>query len=117
MSQAAPITKEFIMSKRIDLKNTIYGDLLVLEFHATENTHAVWKCLCMLCNNLVYVTASNLRSGNTKSCGRKTTTYIQEYEVIEMLNNGMRVCNISRNTGLSRGTIYRIKKEWSKEEI
>jgi hypothetical protein len=56
------------MSKRVDLVSEIFGDILVLEFYQQENSHAKWKCLCMLCNKLIYVTASNLKTGNTKSC-------------------------------------------------
>lgn len=56
------------MSKRVDIKNQIFGDIYVLEFLRNEGTHAKWKCLCMRCNSLMEATYVNLKSGNTKSC-------------------------------------------------
>ena len=92
----------------------IFGDILVLSFDKQSNTHAQWKCLCMLCNRVTYVTATNLKSGHTKSCascGQKKTNYIQEYEIVERLNNGDKISHIAKDYNVNRGVVYRIKDE------
>jgi len=54
--------------KPIDETNNRHGMLTVLE-KAEQYKHGVfWKCLCD-CGNETIVLATNLRSGNTKSCG------------------------------------------------
>lgn len=63
------------MSKRIDITGETFGNILVLEYFETKNTHAIYKCKCKLCNAPMIVSYSNLKSGNTKSCascGQKT---------------------------------------------
>jgi len=107
--------KEEAMSKRIDITNHIFNDIYVLKFERKKNTHAEYKCLCMLCNKIMYATYSNLKSGNTKSCqkcGQKTTNYIQELDINKRLIDGESIAKISRDLELSRGVIYRVKKEW-----
>ena len=103
------------MSKRIDITNHIFNDIYVLNFEGNTNTHAQYKCLCMLCNEIMYATYSNLKSGNTKSCqkcGQKTTNYIQEFDINKRLISGENIARISRDLELSRGVVYRVKKEW-----
>lgn len=52
-----------------DLKDKRFGRLTVLEDHyRKENGKYYWKCVCD-CGNTKYVSANNLKSGNTKSCG------------------------------------------------
>ena len=102
------------MGKRKDLKNKIFGDIFVLEFYKQKNTHAHWKCLCMRCNKLVYVSASNLESGNTKSCtscGQKTTNYVQDINIADRIKNGEKIARIARDMNVSRGVVYRIKRD------
>ena len=63
------------MSKRIDITGETFGNVLVLEYFQTINTHAMYKCKCKLCNSPIIASYSNLKSGNTKSCascGQKT---------------------------------------------
>ena len=63
------------MSKRVDITGKTFGNVLVLEYLLTKNTHAMYKCKCILCNSFIVVSYSNLKSGNTKSCascGQKT---------------------------------------------
>jgi len=57
------------MGKKIDLTGRVFGRLTVLE-EAGRNQRGkiLWKCLCE-CGNTVNVRASNLKSGNTQSCG------------------------------------------------
>jgi len=68
----------------------------------------------MLCNKLIYVTYSNLVSENTKSCsscGKKTTNYKQECEILERLKNGEKKSDIVRDFNIGRSVLYRIIKE------
>lgn len=102
------------MSKRIDITSHIFNDLYVLKFEKNQNSHALYKCLCMSCNSLAYVTYINLVSGNTKSCqrcGQKVTNYKENCEILEKLNQGKKVTRIAKEYNVCRDTIYRIKNE------
>lgn len=57
-------------SKKVkDLTGQRFGRLTAHEPIAKrQGGNAVWKCKCE-CGNVVYVSASSLKSGNTKSCG------------------------------------------------
>ena len=103
------------MSKRIDIKNDIYSDIYVLDFSEKRNTHAIWKCLCMRCNSLVYVSYINLVSGNTKSCakcGQKKINYITELEILHrVLILEENKSAIARDLHIGRKVIYRVLKE------
>lgn len=57
------------MGKALDLTNQRFGRLIAIQ--ATKerrNNSIVWKCKCD-CGKECYVSASNLRTGGTKSCG------------------------------------------------
>lgn len=57
------------MSKLIDLAGRKFGFLTVIEKSPKKSkSGSVWNCLCD-CGNIIDVTAVNLKSGNTKSCG------------------------------------------------
>jgi len=104
------------LSKRIDITGKIFNDIYVLKFERNKNTHAEYKCLCMLCNETMFATYSNLKSGNTngcQKCGQKKTNYIQEFYINQKLKNGMSIAAVARDLGPSRDVIYRVKKEWS----
>lgn len=69
----------------------------------------------MLCNEIMYVTYTNLKSGNTKSCqkcGQKKTNYIQEFNINQRLTDGDSITVIARDLELSRSIIYRVQEEW-----
>ena len=51
-----------------DLKGKRFGKLVVL-----DRVDSKWKCICD-CGNITFANASNLKSGNTKSCGCLTKT-------------------------------------------
>lgn len=57
------------MSTKIDLTNQRFGRLVALEDagHNSSNK-TVWKCLCD-CGNIHYATTSDLRRGDSTSCG------------------------------------------------
>ena len=51
-----------------DETDKIYGHLTVLEYDFNRDNEAWWKCQCE-CGNVISVRGTDLRSGNTKSCG------------------------------------------------
>lgn len=63
----------------IDLTNQKFGHLTILG--ATEKRagkQVIWKCQCD-CGNITYVRGSDLRTGNTKSCGcQRNKSYGEE---------------------------------------
>lgn len=58
------------MAFKIDLTGKRYGKLTVLEYSHTDpkSRKSYWKCKCD-CGSTKVICASNLRSGNTSSCG------------------------------------------------
>ena len=57
------------MPKIIDLTEKKYGKLTVLSLSEKRYRNSlVWKCQCE-CGNIIYVPASSLKNGGTKSCG------------------------------------------------
>lgn len=53
----------------IDLTGETFGFLTVVKRNGTsKNGHAIWECRCN-CGNSTNVTSSDLRTGNTTSCG------------------------------------------------
>lgn len=55
--------------RRLDLVGQRFGKLVVLEFsHIDKNGGSVWLCQCD-CGNTKVVSAANLRSGYSQSCG------------------------------------------------
>ena len=103
------------MSKRVDITNQIFNDIYVLKFEKKKNTHAEYKCLCMVCNEIMYATYTNLKSGNTKSCqkcGQKKTNYMQEFYINQRFIAGESIAGIARDLELSRNVICRVQKEW-----
>ena len=65
------------------MKGEKFNRLTVLEDSGKRTTHGgiLWECVCD-CGNKSIVNSSNLRSGNTKSCGclRKETTSASLYK-------------------------------------
>ena len=76
------ITRKLLSESHcIDETGNIYGDLTVLEY-VEINNKMKWKCKCS-CGNITYVKGSDLRTGNTKSCGCKKGYKSYEAEKIE----------------------------------
>lgn len=62
------------MGKMIDLTGQRFGRLTVIRRSDKKaKSGSMWICKCD-CGNFVTVTQSNLKSGNTKSCGCQTNT-------------------------------------------
>jgi len=53
---------------RIDLTGKRFGRWMVIDYGRTEGKRAYWKCKCD-CGTVKMVSATNLKSGATKSCG------------------------------------------------
>jgi len=103
------------MSKRKDITGKIFNDMLVLEFSVQENTHAKYKCLCMLCGKIFTVTYSNLISGNTKSCsscGKKSLSNGAEQDIFLKFKDGTKIAHLAKEYNVDRSVIYRITKEF-----
>lgn len=56
------------MPKLIDLTGQRFGRLVVLSFAEKKNRRMMWNCICD-CGNKVVVCGTDMRSGNTQSCG------------------------------------------------
>lgn len=56
------------MSKFIDLTGSKFGRLTVINRELSKNHRTMWLCKCD-CGNFCIIDGSNLKSGNTKSCG------------------------------------------------
>lgn len=56
------------MPRMVDLTGQKFGRLAVLERTGSKYGKVQWKCRCD-CGNEVVVSGSNLKCGNTKSCG------------------------------------------------
>ncbi len=100
--------------KRENLTNKRFFNLLAVKYVETKNSHAVWECKCLLCGKFTNVTASNLKSGNSKSCascGQKVTTPEMEKEIAKLLSRGQKVSSIVKQFHVSRNVVYRIKRE------
>ena len=103
------------MSKRKDITGKIFNDILVLEFIGQENTHAKYKCLCMLCGKTFDVTYSNLISGNTKSCsscGKKSLPNGTEQDIFLKFKQGAKISHLAKEYNVDRSVIYRIIRDF-----
>lgn len=105
------------MSARQDLSGMKYGSLLVKEYSHTKNTHAMWKCKCLRCNNDIIVSASNLKSGNTNSCiscCKIKLTKSEDDEVRKLYDSGKTIVSIAKQFNVSRSSIYTSLKRTEK---
>ena len=55
--------------KKANLVGEHFGKLEVIAYDCSVNGKSMWKCRCE-CGNETIVSTNNLRSGNTKSCGK-----------------------------------------------
>ena len=55
--------------KKLDLTGKTFGNYKVLNIAETRNGKRMWKCECLLCGNIRYVSTNGLTSGRQKSCG------------------------------------------------
>lgn len=68
----------------IDYTGETFGKLTVLQREPSKNTRTMWKCQCD-CGNVVVVSAANLQSGDTLSCGCLRESH-GEHKIKELLD-------------------------------
>lgn len=75
------------MPKTLDLTNYQFGKLKVLHKTKSSKHGYYWLCQCN-CGNKVEVLGSNLKNGNTKSCGciKKNTTIKNQFQPKDITN-------------------------------
>lgn len=56
------------MIKAIDHTGDSFGDLVVIERSENRGGKATWKCLCQLCETVLFITGDKLRTRKPKSC-------------------------------------------------
>lgn len=103
--------------KTDDLKDQRFGQLTVLEQQGTKNRSALWRCICD-CGNTVDVTARDLVSGNTTSCGcalidhtKSLKQYNEQHHTVDGIFVPLLQQKIQRNnkTGIKGVSIHRTK--------
>jgi hypothetical protein len=82
---------------RIDLVGKVYKNLTVLGYAETEKGRGRWRCACT-CGKEILVLGTNLKSGNTKSCGCTIAKDLKNGDVFGRLTV---VCR-RENIGFSR---------------
>ena len=82
------------MGKITDLKDKVFGRLYVKDFYGIKNHKSFWICLCE-CGEEKVFQGTNLKNGNTKSCGcirkeisNKTIKYEKSNDEKIFKNNG-----------------------------
>jgi len=103
------------VSAKIDISGRIYNDIYVVEYLECRKTQAIYKCICMLCGNVIEVSYSNLKSKNTKSCGscgKKLFNYKKEFEIAQRIKSGEKIVHLAKEYGINRSVLYRIKSEY-----
>lgn len=73
--------------KRIDLTGIRFGHLKVLAYNGSTAKHAMWTCTCD-CGRVLEFSGSNLRSGNTRSCGCKAKAMKQNAHRLRAIKSG-----------------------------
>lgn len=54
----------------VDISGQIFGHMLALEITSQRShKHCIWKCKCLLCGRICYVSSNCLLRGTTTSCG------------------------------------------------
>ena len=105
------------MSARIDLTGQLFGTMKVIDFVKAINTHAVYNCQCQRCGIIKQITATNLKSGNSISCGscgkKKYSAETEAYICNDLLEGKLKISEICRQYGVKRNVVYRLKKELS----
>lgn len=101
-----------------DLIGKRFGKLTVMERNGINNQRrALWKCACS-CGNEVTVSTSNLKSGNTKSCGclKKNPRLWKGDYTITHNERTQTVSEWAEEIGISYFTLYRrLSRGWDIE--
>jgi len=100
-----------------DFAQQVFCDIFVVEriYTGLKEANNKYKCICMLCGNIMTATHSSLQNGSVKSCFscRKKKLYpIQEYEIAQKLKNSVQIKHIISEYKIDRSIVYRIQKEF-----
>ena len=71
-------------NKIINLTGQTFGRLTVLSYACTKKNRAYWNCLCK-CGKKTIVQGTNLRCGNTRSCGclqKEKATFVSKSKTL-----------------------------------
>jgi len=116
-------TKEFKIPIRItkDLVGQKFERLTVISLLGSANNRVYWLCRC-ICGNEKHLTTSDLRNGNTRSCGclnREWITRLATGQTWARKPKGVhgfrKVLKNYKNAALSRGQNFDLSEEQFKE--
>ena len=108
------------MQKLIDLTGKKFGRLVVIEGieKRSKNGRVLWKCLCD-CGNYSTVCSSDLKSGNTKSCGcgeieNRITHGMSKHKCFKTWDGMMRRCYSEKHMAYHNygGRGISVVKQW-----
>jgi len=88
----------------INLTGQKFGRLTVLEDGGRKGGEVLWKCLCE-CGNTVDVIGSNLRRGNTKSCGCLQKERTSETNKKDLTNQKFGRLTVLEDVGRTHGYV------------
>lgn len=95
------------LSAAINITGIKYGKLTPIENIGSKNKLRIWNCRCD-CGNSTVVTAKDLRSGNTKSCGCFHKESIKSIHSVNRVTKHCVVCtksiSIKKSHSLTEGT-------------
>ena len=102
---------------RLDLVNKRFGRLLVIQDAGNRRgsgkgrEESTWRCLCD-CGNSKVITGSNLRSGDTLSCGCYNKERIRETKCISEKDYRLnRVLGTYKHTAKVKGLTFNLDRE------
>lgn len=94
---------------RVNYIGKIYNNLKVLEIGKSDFSSKqgiVWRCQCLLCNNVVDLNADQVVNNIFTNCGCKNKRYVDEYSVGDNINNFI-IQEIIKEKGT--GTFWAVK--------
>lgn len=89
-----------------NLEGNVYGHLTAQKFIELGTEGAVWECLCA-CGNRTKVRASDLKSGNTKSCGCQRLRFIGDSTAKHGATRGLHHKEYPKTYKIWRGILNR----------
>jgi hypothetical protein len=101
------------MSRLIDLTGRKFNKLTVLKFAGVRSKNAYWECKCD-CGNIKSIIGSDLKRGQTRSCGCATAEFQASKKFKDLTGNiygRLTVIRFVRMTEERRMSIYECKCE------
>ena len=100
------------MSLNIDISGKKFGKLTAIKKVGSKDTHALWRVGCE-CNKVIFVTYSNLVSGNTTQCSfcyYSSLRKLSDEDIKKMKKlkeEGASYTKIAKEFNISRSTAFR----------